>query len=425
MSNGLAVAAVTTTLRFVLDRALQQPHPGPVGGARTTTLRPDRLNTADLAGDPCLNLFLYRVCPNRALDHQFVPTRRADGSLAQRPTAVLDLHYLITCHGNDDSLDAQRLLGSAVIAFAATPVMTRGIVSQALTAYAGEPTTTFLAEADLADQVESVRMEPSQLSLEELSKVWSIMLQTSYQLSLTYTARAVVLQPDVTPQAVLPVRSRALVITAGGPPRLDTVSTDPPGGPTGSGSTLVLTGGHLLPAASPAPGAARPEAAVRIGPTLLAPAAGATPEGIRVTLDASVPAGLHRLQVIHRRPAVAGGEPARALATSNAVPVLVRPDVSVQSTGPAEVTLAVDPPLFAGQRATVTLQSLPGTAGPARTVSIDLLPVLAGSPAQSAVVLPRSDIPDGSWLLSLQVDGAQSVPELVGDTYGAPALTLP
>jgi hypothetical protein len=105
--------------------------------------------------------------------------------------------------------------------------------------------------------------------------------------------------------------------------------------------------------------------------------------------------------------------------------VLVRPDVSVQSTGPAEVTLAVDPPLFAGQRATVTLQSLPGTAGPARTVSIDLLPVLAGSPAQSAVVLPRSDVPDGSWLLSLQVDGAQSVPELVGDTYGAPALTLP
>jgi hypothetical protein len=41
------------------------------------------------------------------------------------------------------------------------------------------------------------------------------------------------------------------------------------------------------------------------------------------------------------------------------------------------------------------------------------------------VVLPRSDVPDGSWLLSLQVDGAQSVPELVGDTYGAPALTLP
>ena len=105
--------------------------------------------------------------------------------------------------------------------------------------------------------------------------------------------------------------------------------------------------------------------------------------------------------------------------------MLVRPVVSVQSTGPGEVTLAVDPPLFAGQRATVTLQSLPGTAGPARTVCDRPAARPGRRPAQSAVVLPRSDVPDGSWLLSLQVDGAQSVPELVGDTYGAPALTLP
>ena len=46
MSNALAIAAVTSTVRFVLDLALQAPQPGQVGGAKVTTLRPDRLADA-------------------------------------------------------------------------------------------------------------------------------------------------------------------------------------------------------------------------------------------------------------------------------------------------------------------------------------------------------------------------------------------
>ena len=414
MSNGLAIAAVTSTLRFVLDQALQHPHPGQVGGARVTTVRPDQLTDSSLTPGPSINVFLYQVTPNHAWNLADLPTRGPDGSLSQRPLAALDLQYLITCHGQDDSLDAQRLLGRTVTALAVTPVLTRDVVADAMDAYSAETETTFLAEADLAAQVELVKMSPTPMSLEELSKLWSVMLQTPYLLSVTYTATVVLIEADVTPRAVLPVRSRNLTVTPAGPPRLEAVLTDPPGGVVPVGGPLILTGSNLTGLVT----------LIRIGQAALAPAAGATPLEIRVTVDETVPAGLHGVQVLHRSRPGPGGEPERTLAASNAVPLLVRPTVAVQEVTAAEVTLAVAPPLFPGQRATVTLQRMPGQPDPVRNVSIQLAPVPRNAVPQATVALPRAGIPDGTWLLRLQVDGVDSQPELAGDTYGAPALAL-
>ena len=66
MSNGLSLAAVTSTLRYVLERSLAVEHPGPVGSASVSTLRPDRLSGDVLDGAPGLNIFLYQVTPNNA-----------------------------------------------------------------------------------------------------------------------------------------------------------------------------------------------------------------------------------------------------------------------------------------------------------------------------------------------------------------------
>jgi hypothetical protein len=415
MSNGLAIAAVTSTLRFLLDSALQHPHPGPVGSAHVTTLRPDRLTDAAVVPGPCINVFLYQVTSNSAWNMDDLPTRDGNGSLSHRPVAALDLHYLVTCHGEDESLDAQRLLGRAVTALAVTPVMTRDVVAAAMAAYGAEPETTFLREADLADQVESVKMSPAVLSLEELSKLWSVMLQTPYQLSLTYTATVVLIQADVTPRAVLPVRTRNLTVDAAGPPRLAALVPDPPGAVIVVGTPLVLAGSDLT----------GPGTLIRIGPAEMPPGAGANPQELRVVVDDTVPAGLHAVQVLHRSRPGPGGEPARTVAASNALPLLVRPTVTVQAVTTTEVTLSVHPPLFPGQRGIVTLQSLPGQPEPVRTVSVDLAPVPRGAAPQATVVLAHAGIPDGAWLLRIQVDGADSPAELVGDTYGAPALTLP
>ena len=159
MSNSLAVAAVTSTLRYVLDRALQQSHAGQVGGASVTTLRPQELTGGDLAGAPGINVFCFQATPNHAWNLTDLPTRRSDGSLVQRPVAALDLHYLVTCYGDEPQLEPQRLLGRVVVALAATSVLTRDVVAAALRrSTATRPTRRFLADSDLADEVELVKL---------------------------------------------------------------------------------------------------------------------------------------------------------------------------------------------------------------------------------------------------------------------------
>lgn len=416
MSNSLAIAAVTSTLRFVLDRSLASPHPGPVGGATVTTLRPGDLDDADLAGTAGVNLFCYAATPNHAWNLTDLPTRRGDGSLVQRPVAALDLHFLITCHGDDAALEPQRLLGRVVAALATTSVLTRDAVTAALDLYGGQTETSFLTASDLADEVELVKLSPATLTLEEMSKLWSV-LDTPYLLSLTYLATVVLVAADVTPRVALPVRQRSLTVAPHGPPFLASLDTDPPGSPAGVGTALVLRGSALT----------GPGTAVRVGGTPLAPDAGGTAAELRTTLDASVRAGVHAVQVVHRSPpGPDGSPPARLVGASNAVPLLVRPSVVVAAVDDTTVTLTVTPPLGAGQRVTVVLDRLDGgVAGEPDEVSL-LLPAVAEDEApMTAVTVPRAGIPDGTWLLRIQVDGVQSLPVAGEQGYDSPSLTLP
>jgi hypothetical protein len=412
MSNSLAIGAVTSTIRFVLDRALQQPHAGQVGGAGVTTLRPTELAAVDLEEAPGINVYCYQATPNHAWNLTDLPTRRANGSFIQRPVAALDLHYLVSCVGVEPQLVPQRLLGRVVVALAATSVLTRDVVDAALDAYGAEPDTSFLAESDLASEVELVKLSPTPLSLEEMSKLWGI-LDTPYVLSLSYLATVVLIAAEVTPRIALPVRRRELAVTPAGPPRIAEVQTDPPQQPVTSGATLVLRGSRLL----------GPVTRVRIGRAALVPAEGATNAELRVVVDDTVAAGLHSLQVAHTTAPGPGGLPARRVAGSNAVPLLVRPEVQVTDVTATTVTLSVSPPLQEGQRASVLLGRLDGDDEPME-VTLVLPPVAEDDAPVAELVLPRADMPDGHWLVRLQVDGVDSLPQLAGDVYGEPDLTL-
>ncbi len=422
MSNALALATVTSTLRYVLDRSLAIAHPGPVGSAGVTTLRPDRLSSDELAGAPGLNLFLYQVTPNNAGALADLPTRRSDGSLIVRPTAALDLHYLLTGYGEDASLDGQRLLGRAITALAASPVLTRDVIAAAIDAYDGDAETTFLAASNLADQAELVKVTMIPLSLEELARLWGVFQQTPYQLSVAYRATVVMLEADVPIRRALPVRARSLTVDAVGPPRLSSLASSD-GGHLRTGSTLVASGGGLRMAA------VAPVTRVRVGPAVLSPTQ-ASPDEVQVVLDATVPAGLHSCQVqLCTAAGPPGGPPQRVITASNALPVEVRPTVTVGAVTAASVRLDVAPPLFGGQRAEVELSRLdagpppPAPAG-ARHLVLCLDPA-RDAPAQPQITLDRSDLPvDGRWLVRVQVDGVTSLPTLVGDAYGAPELDL-
>ncbi|HTF08853.1 MAG TPA: DUF4255 domain-containing protein, partial [Asanoa sp.] len=338
MSNTLAVAAVTSTLRYVLELALGGSQPGPVGGARVTTLHPADIPAGDTGVGEIhkgINVFLYQVTPNHAGNLTDLPTRRHDGSLARRPMAALDLHYLVSFHGDDAELDPQRLLGRTVLALAVNSVLTRDVVTLALGEYAGETSTAFLGHADLADQVELVKLAPATVSLEELGRLWPA-LGAGYRLGLTYVATVVVLEADVAARTALPVRSRTVGVAPVGRPQLDS-AVPPAGTAIATGTTLELRGSGLR----------GPGLAVLAGSVELAPAPGARADHLSVTLVDAVAAGVRGLQVIHRTPAGPGG-PARVVARSNAVPILVRPAVTVGPVTADTVTLTVTPPLQPG-----------------------------------------------------------------------------
>jgi hypothetical protein len=416
MSNALAIAAVTSTIRYVLERALAAPHPGPVGGAAVRTLRLDQLSTGDLAGTAGLNLLLYQVTPNHAGNLTDLPTRDASGALRRRPNAALDLHYLLTAFGDEASLEGQRLLARAVVALAATPVLTRDVVAAARAAHQAAPETTFLAASDLDDQPELVKLSAEPLSLEDHTRLWGMFPQAPFQLSAAYRATVVLLEADVPTRTPLPVRRASLTVQAGVAPALVSAAAAEPGAAVEAGTELLLRGTGLLR------GPEIPTYA-EIAGARLTPTPASTSAELRVVVSDAVRAGIHGVRVVQVRPAPGpAGPPERVLATSNAAPVVVHPRVRVASVGAAAVLFEVHPPLFAGQRATLRLDPL--ASGP-EPIALAVDPVPAGGAPEESVAVARALIPDGSWLVRVEVDGVGSLPQTTGEVATGPRLDLP
>ena len=98
MSNYMAIATVTAALKDLLQTAAQTSAPHVINDAEVITMRPD--DAAKETGSK-INIYLYQVTPNAAWRNADVPTRRADGTLLQRPLVALDLHYMISFYGNE------------------------------------------------------------------------------------------------------------------------------------------------------------------------------------------------------------------------------------------------------------------------------------------------------------------------------------
>ncbi len=195
MSNALAIATVTAALAQIVRTAVQSVLPG----ADVLTERPD---SAPL-GQPRVRLFMYQASPNGALRNNDLPTRKADdGRLMQRPVAALDLHYLLAFYGNENDLEPQRMLGAAVRDIHAKPMLMRQMIEDAIAS------VPFLAGSNLADAVEIIKFTPLSLSLEELSKLWSVFFQSPYALSVAYQGTVVLIESEENAKMTLPVLRR-------------------------------------------------------------------------------------------------------------------------------------------------------------------------------------------------------------------------
>lgn len=201
MSNYLAIATVTAALKKMLQEGISHDVPG----AQVTTARPDVAN-GNIAG-ASINLFLYHAMPNTAWRNADLRTRRPKGELVKHGQASLDLYYLLTFYGNEQRLEPQRLMGSAVQTLVDHPQLTPPIIQETT------GSMTDLADSTLGDQMQMVRFFPADITTEELSRIWSVFFQIPYCLSFAYQGTAVIIQGRKPGKSPLPVRSRRFYTT--------------------------------------------------------------------------------------------------------------------------------------------------------------------------------------------------------------------
>jgi len=216
MSNHLAVATVTAALGDLVHAAAEDSG---VGGV---TLKFGRPTAQSSSSERKIHVYLYQVGPNAALRNADTPTRDAEGRLVRRPQAALDLFYLITFFGDTDLLEPDRMLGAAVRDLQARPLLTGQAIQDTI---ASRPT---LSGSDLAGAIERVKFTPIGMTLDEMSRLWSVMTQTPHALSVAYQASVVLIEADVAAPVSAPVLrrgagDRGVRITVGATPAITTL----------------------------------------------------------------------------------------------------------------------------------------------------------------------------------------------------------
>jgi hypothetical protein len=380
MSNYLAIATVTAALQQILNA----PVGNAVGSAKVGFSRPDASNAAT----PLVNIYLYQVTPNAAYRNADLPTRRSDGSLAQRPLTAFDLHYLFTFHGDDTKLEPQRLLGAVTTTLHAQPLLSSDNINNATSTF------SFLAGSGLDRQIEHVRFTPTALSLEEFSKLWSVFFQVEYSLSAAYQASVVLMESTDTPVPAPPVLQRNLYVVPFQAPLVDQVVSQD-GKPITSTSTILIQGSHLR----------RPNTFLSIEGQEFTPATSADTQ-LSLALTPSLHAGVKALQVLQK---LDMGTPAAAHRgfESTVAPFVLCPTVSSATAAVAasgtDVTLNLVPNIGVGQRAVLLLNNVSSTPATSYTS-----PGVMSAADSGSIVINITNVPNGTYLVRVQIDGAES-----------------
>ncbi len=422
MSNFLAIATVTETFRQILDAAADASK---ISGAVATALRP----TTGTVGLPLVgvNLYLYQVTPNAALRNADPPNRRSDGTILEAPQIALDLDYLLTFYGKDQNLEPQRLMGSILQFLNSRPLLTRKNIQDV------KQSVSTLSTSTLDDQVELVRLRMIPMTLEELSKLWSVFFQTPYVLSVVYRASVVLIQGDEVVQPALPVRKRKLYVETFRQPLIEAVLSQKATEEPQANQPIVL-GDHLVLAGRQLKGDLT---RVRVGKIEVEPEE-VSETRVRVPLNEptfpanTLRAGVQGVQVAHR---MSMGEPAVAHAgiDSNVASFVLRPTIVTATAAPGggphvdRITLNVSPEIGVGQRVVLLLNEFdaPAMRRPySYRFDVDVVPAHPTDETVNPLVIRVRDVATGKYLVRIQVDGAES-PLVVDSDPNNPRFATP
>jgi hypothetical protein len=412
MSDSLAIASVTTTLRNLLQEGFDTDGTN----VQVTTRPPDKVQAA--ANSNTVNLFLYQATVNPHWRSMDVPWRVKPGETGRTPLP-LDLYYLITAHygdsedGVDTNTDTNRLLGSHRLLGQAMSILHDHAILDSATINGAVPGSD-RAEHPY-DQVEHVRITPQPLSLDELSKLWAA-FQTQQRPSTAYQVSVVLIESSQPSRASLPVLTRGeddrgvsaqpdLI-----PPYPTLTSIRFPDNQPAArlGENLVLVG-HHLDADSVTVRCTNRRLEVTNELTI---AAGGSGEEIGVSLPdepAAWPAGFYVVEVVIHR----AGEPDRM---TNALSFALAPRITLpagpiaRSNGGVDLSLDCVPQIREGQLVALLFAareiapksiSTPANPGPP--------PPDTDPTAPTSLEFHISDVEPGEYWVRLRVDGVDSL----------------
>lgn len=381
MSNGLAIAATTRTLRNLLTGATPN----------VTTLPVDRARDSGTADQ--LNLFLYATVLSAAWRNAD-PVGVRPGESGQPPLPLV-LHYLITAYGDDEAL-AQAVLGRAMSILHGHPVLDGQEIKDA--------TAVDLPDSDLHLQPERLRLTPLAISTDDLFKLWSG-FSTNYRVSAAYEVSPVLIDSRRDARSPLPVLrvgsdDRGARAVAAPAPELTAVLP-------AVGTMVATLGAHIrLIGANLGKGVTAVRFRnLRLAAPIELPCEGGGAQERTVRLPTGDPAvadwtpGVYTVVLVSARPGV-------PVAVSDAVPMALGAHIMV-------APLAVP----AGD-VTLTITCLPRLRDSARVGVLladrQVLPTRIITPADptqpSTVTATFPSVRSGSYVVRLRVDGVDSDP---------------
>jgi hypothetical protein len=127
-----------------------------------------------------VSVFLYRVYVNH---HHRTPPGRVDAlGKRARPQLPLDLHFLLTAWGRDASLQ-HSVAGWMMRVLEDTPTLPAGLLNH-------RGVSVFQPD-------ETVSLAVAELETETLFRIWEVIVNNAYQISVPYVARSVKIESDL------------------------------------------------------------------------------------------------------------------------------------------------------------------------------------------------------------------------------------
>ncbi len=387
MTNSLAIAAITTTLRNIITRGIREE----LGSGIVTTRPPDKARDGDNSNQ--VNIFLYQTLPNASWRNTDIPSRVRPGETGHFPLA-LNLYYLITAYSKDnEDIIGHKILGETMRILHDFAIINPIDIRNAL------------PESELHNQIERVKITPQHLNIEELSKLWAT-FQTQYRISVAYEVSVILIESSLPVKTPLPVltrgtNDRGILGQASLIPPFPTLEVVQPPNQQPSvrlGEQLILKGHNLD---------SEGEIIVQFTHPLLEQPLDITPElgsnnteiKLQIPMQpAEYPVGFYTVSVQVQQQ---GQIRVSNTLSSTLAPKIPGFQIAQPSNGNRLLTITCQPQIWPGQRVVLLIGDC--------TISPQIDEVANSRQKTDTLIFNIQNIPGGEYFLRLRVDGVDSI----------------